>query len=370
MSQVAMVEAQGFKNLTLGLHSGIAQSGTDTHTWGTRDEGIFDEAHILFGANIQYPIHKAFDVNLSYTRTSISGDDLNIEELADRGWSFDSPLSEIGLNLHWKFLSHNRDSSRKIHRADGSRVSFKNAQLLENTYYNQNGLMMQPEAFLSKSYTFKPYLLLGISSSYVKPELDFRLTPPDSDFRQFDLENQRTNYLHFALGLGANFQFTQHLSLDVEFKGIIPQYDQLDGMARVILPFNTDRNKDSYQFAILRLNYNLSSEKECDEDLLTNRYDKCPCTNGDLKFWGCPDTDKDGIADILDNCPNVPGEKQYDGCPDSDEDTVPDYLDECPETYGLVLFKGCPDRDADGVPDKDDQCPDTPGAKSNNGCPK
>jgi outer membrane protein OmpA-like peptidoglycan-associated protein len=109
--------------------------------------------------------------------------------------------------------------------------------------------------------------------------------------------------------------------------------------------------------------------RDRDEDMVSNKKDKCPDVAGVWKFKGCPDTDGDGIADKDDRCPEVAGIKSMKGCPDTDEDGITDSLDNCPELAGIEKFNGCPDTDEDNVPDSEDECPEIAGVYELKGCP-
>lgn len=107
-----------------------------------------------------------------------------------------------------------------------------------------------------------------------------------------------------------------------------------------------------------------------DGDGVADGTDRCPDIAGLPGMQGCPDRDGDGIADIDDNCPDVPGLAQYKGCPDTDGDGIADDTDECPDAPGPIANQGCPDTDNDGLADNMDKCPDVPGTRENYGCPE
>jgi outer membrane protein OmpA-like peptidoglycan-associated protein len=131
--------------------------------------------------------------------------------------------------------------------------------------------------------------------------------------------------------------------------------------------------------------------QDSDDDLISDRDDKCPSAPEDLDGFedqdGCPDfdNDKDNVSDSLDKCPNVPedldGINDDDGCPDidNDQDGIQDTLDKCPKVAedidGFEDNDGCPDNDndQDGVPDSVDKCISVPedldGFQDNDGCP-
>lgn len=131
--------------------------------------------------------------------------------------------------------------------------------------------------------------------------------------------------------------------------------------------------------------------QDSDDDLITDREDKCPSAAEDLDGFedqdGCPDfdNDKDNVPDSLDKCPNVPedldGINDGDGCPDTDndQDGIQDTVDKCPQIAedidGFEDNDGCPDNDndQDGVPDSVDRCisvaEDLDGFQDDDGCP-
>ncbi|POY35239.1 hypothetical protein C3K47_15760 [Solitalea longa] len=109
--------------------------------------------------------------------------------------------------------------------------------------------------------------------------------------------------------------------------------------------------------------------RDRDNDLISDRKDKCKRVPGEVQFWGCPDTDKDGIQDKEDKCPEVAGKTEFGGCPDTDNDGIQDSEDKCPTVAGKAEFGGCPDTDNDGVVDSEDKCPNVAGKKEFGGCP-
>jgi outer membrane protein OmpA-like peptidoglycan-associated protein len=130
--------------------------------------------------------------------------------------------------------------------------------------------------------------------------------------------------------------------------------------------------------------------QDSDDDLISDRDDKCPTAPEDLDGFedqdGCPDFDNDldNIADSLDKCPNLPedidGINDSDGCndTDNDQDAIQDSVDKCPEIPedidGFSDNDGCPDNDndQDGVPDSIDKCisiaEDLDGFQDSDGC--
>jgi outer membrane protein OmpA-like peptidoglycan-associated protein len=119
---------------------------------------------------------------------------------------------------------------------------------------------------------------------------------------------------------------------------------------------------------------------DTDEDLVFDRYDRCPATplGAIVNRNGCPsDTDGDSVLDGIDRCPNSQQGATVDsaGCPkDTDRDGVLDGVDRCADTPSgaLVDGTGCPsDADSDRVLDGLDRCPNTPAGATVDrlGCP-
>ena len=119
---------------------------------------------------------------------------------------------------------------------------------------------------------------------------------------------------------------------------------------------------------------------DTDEDLVFDRYDRCPATplGAIVNRNGCPsDTDGDTVLDGIDRCPNSQQGATVDsaGCPkDTDKDGVLDGVDRCADTPAgaLVDATGCPsDADSDRVLDGLDRCPNTPAGATVDrlGCP-
>jgi hypothetical protein len=133
------------------------------------------------------------------------------------------------------------------------------------------------------------------------------------------------------------------------------------------------------------------SDRDPDEDGISDRTDRCPFRKEDKDGYadedGCPDPDNDGDKkpDAADKCPNeaedVDGFADGDGCPDfdNDRDSILDTTDRCPlqaeDRDGFKDDDGCPDfdNDGDGVADSVDRCintaEDLDGYGDDDGCP-
>ena len=108
---------------------------------------------------------------------------------------------------------------------------------------------------------------------------------------------------------------------------------------------------------------------DIDEDLVSDKLDKCPADKGGYKTEGCPDKDGDGTPDKDDECPKIVGPKRSHGCPNEDGDKLWAKADKCPDKAGDKKNDGCPDTDGDGLFDHKDKCPTIAGNKANGGCP-
>jgi len=236
--------------LSIGVHVGLSQSGTDTHSWGRHGENIFSEAHLLLGLNLNYQLSSHLNIRANWFYTNISGDDNKLEgpcsDINDndvpgschmqRGWKFESPLQELGLDLEWHILKRNKRSS-------GS--SNDNFEMVESN-----------RSEFKKSIS--PYITAGIALTFTNPTIDFSEDNfPPMSLQQKDLEDFSSPFLHFPIGAGIQFDLSNHLSLDVEARGVFPQTDLLDGMSAVT-NFDDERNNgDSYHFLCMRINYHL-----------------------------------------------------------------------------------------------------------------
>lgn len=236
-------------NFSIGLNLGASQSGTDTHSWGRHGESITDEAHIMYGLNINYIISPRLSLRANWFSTKISGDDLNLEgpcsNLEDndvsgpchknRGWSFESPLNELGLDLEWHLFKRNYGGKK----------------------FNNHDFELDKGASLFKK-SISPYITAGIAVTFTNPEIQFSEEAPPSNLkRQKDIDDFSSPFLQFPLGIGVKIDLSQSLSLDLEARGVFPQTDLLDGMSAVTNYQDERNNGDSYQFLHLRINYHL-----------------------------------------------------------------------------------------------------------------
>ncbi len=236
--------------LSLGLHLGVSQSGTDTHSWGRHGESIFSQAHLLIGLNVNYQLSSHLNIRANWFYTNISGDDSKLEgpcsDVNDndvpgschmqRGWKFESPLNELGIDLEWHILKRSRKS------LSSSNDNFEMVQSERGTFEKN----------------ISPYITAGVALTFTNPTINFTEDNfPPMSLQQKDKDDFSSPFLHFPIGAGVRFDLSHNLSMDVEARGVFPQTDLLDGMSAVT-NFDDERNNaDAYHFLSLRINYQL-----------------------------------------------------------------------------------------------------------------
>ena len=67
--EIEMVEKESGSKLSVGLHLGASQSGTDTHSWGRHGEGLLSQAHVVYGLQAKYQATKSLSLRLSSSFT-------------------------------------------------------------------------------------------------------------------------------------------------------------------------------------------------------------------------------------------------------------------------------------------------------------
>jgi len=287
--------------------------------------------NLSYGLYLRYNADRNFSLRANFWQGQLSGSDLDSEALADRGLTFESPLTEISIVGEWDFLGNRR--------------------------YDDRGRFRR---------TISPFVFAGFGAGLTKTQVDFSNLNGDEEKQEearIDLSNQRDLHITFPMGLGVKADLSRDLLLSVQM-GLRPVFnDYLDGVSIVA---NENRN-DWYSIGSIALAYRFGS-KDRDKDGFADKNDACPSQAGPQEYMGCPDTDGDGISDQFDSCPDMAGIANANGCPDKDKDGVADLEDACPEVRGSVAAKGCPDRDNDGVVDEEDECPGLQGSPELNGC--
>lgn len=307
-----------------GVLLGISKMGGDLGDSQIKSTSDLNPAFGLM-ARRYFHTNLAFRLNLLHSRLSASDD--NQPDLAQRGFSTQTPLTEFSIDFELDILGHRRN------RKQVSR------------------------------FNVSPYLLLGMGFAFTNPETTF--TDIDNDDILLD-EITAFSSTRFALPLGAGLRFnvSRNMAFALEVSTRATFSDFLDGVSYSANP----QRKDWYGFGSVQAWYRLSPPDE-DEDGIPDAEDMCPEKKGVRSASGCPDKDEDGVADSLDACVDVPGKAAFNGCPDSDDDGVPDSEDACPTQAGPKSTGGCPDTDGDGLADGLDQCPEEAGSVSNLGCP-
>ncbi len=290
----------------------------------------------------------------------IQGNDADYDDPSwrqDRAFSFESPLTEISLQLEWSPLT--------------------------KQWYNtsETGDTMENKVF-QKSWS--PYIFAGIGGVFFDPVTNYN-TAANGELKDEISIDQNADYstfnVNFPMGVGVKFDLSEKAVLGIEGGVRPPITDYLDGVS---VAGNSDKD-DWYGFGGLTLTFrlgetNTSKEEmveeevkvmDADGDGVEDANDLCPTVAGKAMFGGCPDTDNDGIADKDDPCPTLSG--NLGGCPDSDNDGIADKDDKCPNEKGIASEEGCPkkelDSDGDGVLDAVDRCPNTAGISNLGGCP-
>lgn len=370
---------------SVGLNLGLSQSGTDTHSWGRHAESIFNQSHIAYGLQARYALNRNFGLRADYIGSTISGDDRETdgpcsdeEDLdtdigchRDRAWRFTSPIHELSLSFEWDILGKKRNPQLEYYTKDGKQVDRADLDLAYETYYDEEGEVLNFSEVKRFKRTLSPYVGIGAALTYVNPDVFYPDNDEYPDQADIDADEaaQKNIYLHFPVTVGLRYDLSEKLYIDGELRGVYQRTDLLDGIQHTTQFEDYRNNKDAYQFALLRVGYRLGVSEDRDGDGVEDSKDVCPDVYGVRELEGCPDRDRDGITDAVDQCPDVKGLRSFAGCPDTDGDGVQDLLDLCPEQVGSIETKGCPDADNDGLVDEEDECPNYYGPKELGGCP-
>ena len=305
------------------------------------------QTNLAYGAFVRYRLDPSFALRANVMRGKITGSDLISETLDSRGFTFESPLTELSLLAEVDFLG--RD-----HSSDG----------------------------LNSKVRVSPYAFLGIGYALTDPDVDFsnQADNPSLQARiRTDQDNVRTSHVSLPVGIGVKGTINMRWIVSVEF-GLRPIFnDYLDGVS---VAGNPNKN-DWYSVGGISVAYAFGQNKhkrkeipereygfnlDSDQDGVLDDDDRCPNVKGPVETGGCPDRDMDGVVDIDDQCPDELGTIAADGCPDSDHDGVADSEDQCPGEAGSKAAQGCPDADHDGIIDAVDKCPYVAGPPETNGC--
>lgn len=258
-----------------------------------------------------------------------------------------------GVNLHVGLTSSLRITERTVFSGNwtiGKTSYTENATTAFSSNFMQANLHARVHLFKEGRFKANPYGFAGIGAGYHS-----KTRKPGTD-------------VFIPFGLGVQVQLTDRIAVQVQETFAYSDHDNRDEQAT--------ENNDAYLMHSIGLTWNMSFDKDSDQDGVTDKRDQCPGTarGTAVDEKGCPlDRDGDGIADLTDMCPDVKGVASAKGCPDKDGDSVADSIDRCMEEPGLITTNpqtnGCPDKDGDEITDSQDRCPDMKGSAAMRGCP-
>lgn len=294
------------------------------------DYGYFPETKLSYGLFLRRHLSPNLAIRANLIGGEFTGDDDNFSSRANRGFSFETTMTELSVLGEFDILGKRRVTE------DGLR------QIIS------------------------PYVFVGGGLVFTEPRTTFnRSLPALENEIQADINaDAPTTNLILPIGAGLKFDLSEKVTLGLELGYRLTNTDFLDGVSN---SGNMDDN-DGYWNGGLTLSFRFGG-KDTDDDGLTDDQDECPEIAGLISLNGCPDTDGDGIADRTDGCPLEAGPLRTQGCPDGDEDGVKDVNDKCPDEAGVVALAGCPDADGDEIPDSEDLCPKEAGIAKFKGCP-
>jgi len=185
----------------------------------------FDETNLSYGIFFRYTLSPEVNVRLNALRGMLTGTDLDSDELAERGFSFESPITEISLVGEWDILGRQR--------------------------YAQQGRFKR---------TISPYLYAGIGVSLTDVMPDFDTSNGNAVLAeevQMDLSSQKSTHIAVPFGLGVKADINEQWALGLEF-GMRPVFnDYLDGLS---MAANPDKN-DWYSVGNLTVGYRFGEKK-------------------------------------------------------------------------------------------------------------
>jgi outer membrane protein OmpA-like peptidoglycan-associated protein len=232
------------------------------------------ETQPSFSLFARKPLQNQLALRVGLTMGKISGKDSNYDDRAFRGFSFESPLTEVAGMLEYQPLG----------------------------WEKSDGTMRQ----------MVPYLFGGLGVALTNPDVKWNgntsanVTKDKADLTKAAL----------AIPLGAGFKIPVGKgTLGVEMGLRAAMSDYLDGVSEA---GNPDR-KDWYVAGGINYAFRFGSGKDMDTDGdgISDKRDKCPNAPGSKANNGCPDDkDQDGVADNVDKCPDVSGSAALNGCPE------------------------------------------------------
>ncbi|GJM36597.1 MAG: hypothetical protein DHS20C18_55980 [Saprospiraceae bacterium] len=285
---------------------------------------MLEQTTFAYGLNFRYHLSHAFALRANLLHGKLKGDDSNFDRLKERGFSFQTPLTEFSVQFEWDILG--------------------------------------------KRSSISPYFFGGLGFTFFKPKTHYGdLEAKPLNLKKIDQDRKgdyATTLPTIPMGLGIKIDLSEKWVLGLELGMRTAFSDYLDGVSQA---GNPDKN-DWYSFYGTTITHRFGM-KDTDKDKVADKYDACPEVFGVPSLKGCPDTDGDMVADKDDACPEVFGLIKLKGCPDSDNDGVVDQFDSCPNLAGIPSLQGCPDLDKDGIADHEDLCPTLAGLPDRGGCP-
>lgn len=279
--------------------------------------------NLAYGLMARKYVNSNFAFRLGLLHTRLSADDDLYNNLRERGFKTETPLTEFSANMELDILGH------------------------------------QKRPIVGK---LSPYVFVGAGLALTKPTTDYGRLNNDA----ISDASAGFSKVRFVMPVGAGLRLNvkPDLALALEIAPRAAFSDYLDGVSEA---GNPDKN-DWYGLTSVQLFYKLTVSDQ-DGDGIADADDACPEIAGTALSMGCPDRDNDSVADGQDDCPDIPGNPALAGCPDSDNDGIKDSEDACPTQAGTAAMNGCPDADEDGIVDALDNCPTEAGPAANNGCP-
>ncbi len=310
----------------LGLFLGASQGQTDLQNVDLKEQNFG------FGGIVRYHFTDNLGLRLQAKQGKLTGDDKNYDNLAARGFKYESPVTHLGLMGEWDLLGKRRYRNGSFHRI------------------------------------VSPYVFGGVGYGITNPKTNYNEASTTANATNINADKAKgavKGHFSIPVGAGLKFDLSKGVALSLEATSNRLFGDFLDGVSNTGDP----DNNDAYSFAGAVLSFRFNGVKDGDGDGIPDEKDACPNEKGTTEMMGCPDSDGDGVANKDDTCPDAKGLKSLAGCPDRDGDGVADAQDECPDNKGAKAFNGCPDTDGDGVVDKSDNCPNEKGLAAFNGCP-
>jgi outer membrane protein OmpA-like peptidoglycan-associated protein len=324
--------------------------GVSQYQGDISDMGSFDELNGGYGLLVRRHLSSNFALRGNLLFGKMSGKDANITRNASRGFTFESPMSEISIVGEYDLFGHKRYADNK---------------------------------FLKK---FSPYVFGGIGLLMgVTPVNNYNLTAASAARKSLITQDQavaaQSSFIAVPLGAGIKIDLNEQWNLNLEFG---KRYTFSDNVDRISKSANPDKS-DTYFYggAILGYRFGAGTPKVAKPRVTTPPViidDSKAKADAAAREAAARDlAAKEAAAKELAARELAAREKAAAAAAaeaarlkqDTDGDGVADVNDKCPTVAGTAANNGCPlDTDGDGVADVNDKCPNQAGVASNNGCPE